>query len=194
MPAGALLDVGTLGITSSGALGAGALAMALGTILQFDANGLTLPNAIVLNADPTVDTQSNTDTISGVISGSGSLDKIGSGTLILTGANTYSGPTDVQAGTLGLRGSLASTVTVESGATLGGTGSVGGLIANSGAMVAPGVLSPMRSSQSRATPSFAPGSTFAVNVGAPGQNDKLVSTGSTRLSGGRVAVSGAGGT
>ena len=132
---GTLLDVGTLGIASNGALGAGALAMPPGTMLQFEANGLTLPNAIVLNADPTIDTGSNTDTISGVISGSGTLDKIGSGTLILTAANTYSGPTDVQEGTLGLRGSLASTVTVESGATLGGPGTVGGLIANSGATV-----------------------------------------------------------
>ena len=137
---GTLLDEGTLGIISNGALGSGALAMAPGTILEFEADGLTLPNAIVLNADPIVDTGSNTDTISGVISGAGSLDKIGSGTLIFTAASTYTGPTDVQEGTLGLRGSLASTVTVELGATLGGTGSVGGLVANSGATVAPGVL------------------------------------------------------
>ena len=101
---GTFLNEGALGILSNGALGAGALAMAPGTTLQFDADGLTLANAIVLNADPTIDTQSNTDTISGVISGSGSLDKIGSGTLILTAANTYTGPTDVQAGTLGLEG------------------------------------------------------------------------------------------
>ncbi len=168
--------------------------MAPDTTLQFDADGLTLANAIVLNADPTIDTQANTATISGVISGSGALDKIGSGTLILTGANTYSGPTDVQAGTLGLRGSLASTVTVESGATLGGTGSVGGLIANSGAMVAPGVLGPYAQFTVTGEASFASGSAFGVNVGAAGQNDKLVSTGSTTLSGGTVAVSGAGGT
>ena len=155
---------------------------------------LTLANAIVLNADPTIDTQANTAIISGVISGSGSLDKIGSGTLILTAANTYTGPTDVQEGTLGLRGSLASTVTVESGATLGGTGSVGGLVANGGATVAPGVLGPYAKFTVTGEASFAAGSTFAVNVGAPGQNDKLVSTGSTTLSGGTVAVSGAGGT
>jgi autotransporter-associated beta strand protein len=91
---GTLLDEGTLGIASNGALGAGALAMQPGTTLQFEADGLTLSNAIVLNADPTIDTGSNTDTISGVISGSGSLDKIGSGTLILTAANTYTGPTE----------------------------------------------------------------------------------------------------
>ncbi|HEY6517823.1 MAG TPA: autotransporter domain-containing protein [Roseiarcus sp.] len=191
---GTLLDEGTLGIISNGALGSGALAMAPGTILQFEADGLTLPNAIVLNADPIVDTGSNTDTISGVISGAGSLDKIGSGTLILTAASTYTGPTDVQEGTLGLRGSLASTVTVESGATLGGTGSVGGLVANSGATVAPGVLGRYATFTVTGEASFAAGSTFAININPAGQNDKLATTGKTTLSGGTVAVSGAGGT
>ena len=191
---GTFLNEGALGILSNSALGSGALAMAPGTTLQFDADGLTLPNTIVLNADPTIDTQSNTDTISGVISGSGSLDKIGSGTLILTAANTYTGPTDVQAGTLALRGSLASTVTVESGATLGGTGAVGGLIANSGATVAPGVLGPYARFTVTGEASFAAGSIFAVNVNPTGQNDKLVTTGTTTLSGGTVAVASADGT
>jgi fibronectin-binding autotransporter adhesin len=191
---GTLLNEGTLGIASNSALGAGALAMQPGTILQFEANGLTLPNAIVLAADPTIDTGSNTDTISGVISGSGALDKIGSGTLILTAANAYSGPTDVQAGTLALRGSLASTVMVESGATLGGTGTIGGLIANSGATVAPGVLGTYARFTVTGEASFAAGSTFAVAINPAGQNDKLVTTGTTTLSGGTVAVNGASGT
>jgi autotransporter-associated beta strand protein len=191
---GTFLDFGTLGMASNGALGAGALSMQPGTTLQFEASGLTLPNSIVLNADPTIDTGSNTDTISGVISGSGALDKIGSGTLILTGANTYAGPTDVREGTLGLKGSLASTVTVESGATLGGTGSIGGLIANSGATIAPGVLAPYATFTVTGEASFAPGSTFAVNISPAGQNDKLVTTGTTTISGGTVAVNGASGT
>jgi outer membrane autotransporter protein len=93
-----------------------------------------------------------------------------------------------------LRGSLASTVTVESGATLGGTGAVGGLIANSGATVAPGVLGPYARFTVTGEASFAAGSSFAVNVNPTGQNDKLVTTGTTTLSGGTVAVTGAGGT
>ena len=112
---GTFLEVGTLGIATNGALGSGALAMQPGTTLQFEESGLTLSNAIILNADPIIDTGSNTDTITAVISGSGALDKIGYGTLILAGANTYSGSTDVEAGTLALRGSLDSTVTVKWG-------------------------------------------------------------------------------
>lgn len=51
----------------------------------------------------------------------------GSGTWILSGANTYSGGTSVGSGTLLVNGSIGTnTVTVQSGATLGGTGSIGG--------------------------------------------------------------------
>ena len=93
-----------------------------------------------------------------------------------------------------MRGSLASTVTVESGATVGGTGSVGGLVAKSGATVAPGVLGPYAVFTVTGEAAFAPGSTFAVNINPAGQNDKLVTTGTTTLSGGTVAVNGASGT
>jgi len=44
--------------------------------------------------------RSNTLSFAGVISGSGGVDQIGSGTTVLSGANSYSGPTNVLAGTL----------------------------------------------------------------------------------------------
>ena len=99
---GTLLDFGTLGLAANGALGSGGVTMQPGTTLQFEASGIALENSIVLNANPTFDTGSNTDAISGVISGSGALTKIGSGTLILAGANTYAGGTLLDVGTLGI--------------------------------------------------------------------------------------------
>src|SRR6266568_3694801 len=52
----------------------------------------------------------------------GSLVKVGGGTLILSGADTYTGPTNINAGILDVNGSLASTVFVNAGGTLMGNG------------------------------------------------------------------------
>ncbi len=70
------------------------------------------------------------------------LTKTGTGTLILSGANTYAGLTTISAGKLlanNASGSATGTgpITISSGATLGGTGSVNGPITNNG-IIAPG--------------------------------------------------------
>ena len=63
--------------------------------------------------------------------GGGGLTKLGSGTLRLNGASTYTGPTLVSTGTLGGTGSLLSPVTIASGATLSpGAGGIGNLTVN----------------------------------------------------------------
>ncbi len=59
--------------------------------------------------------------------GSVALEKVGGGTLTLSGASTHTGATTVTAGRLRVTGSTAGTnYTVKSGATLGGTGSITG--------------------------------------------------------------------
>jgi autotransporter-associated beta strand protein len=57
-------------------------------------------------------------TVNGSISGTQSLIKLGEGTLLLNGTNTYSGATTVSLGTLGGSGSIASTVMTAAGTTL----------------------------------------------------------------------------
>ncbi len=66
--------------------------------------------------------RSGSVTFGGAISGNGTLEQKGAGTLILTGASTFSGTTTVSAGTLQLSGggSLAGAVNVASGGTLTG--------------------------------------------------------------------------
>jgi autotransporter-associated beta strand protein len=83
--------------------------------------------------------------MSGVIRNTGldiDLTKNGTGTLILSAANTYGGTTTVTAGKLlanNTSGSATGTsaITIASGATLGGTGTVSGAVVNNG-IIAPG--------------------------------------------------------
>src|SRR5215472_15215176 len=104
---GTTLNAGTLAVGSNGALGTGALTFASGTTLQAAANGLSLANAMTLNGTSTVDTQANALTLFGTISGSGGLAKIGSGTLTLSGADSYAGGTALNAGTLAVGSNAA---------------------------------------------------------------------------------------
>ncbi len=88
--------------------------------------------------------RSNSYTFAGIISDNGidagKVVQAGSGNTILTGINTYTGPTQVNAGTLSVNGSIASSslTTVNSGGTLGGTGTVGDVRINAGGALAPG--------------------------------------------------------
>jgi autotransporter-associated beta strand protein len=80
-------------------------------------------------------------TYSGVLSGNGSVTKVGDGRWELTGDNTYTGATVVVAGNLAVNGSTSesSSVTVKTGAILSGIGTVGGdTVIQSGGIHSPG--------------------------------------------------------
>jgi autotransporter-associated beta strand protein len=101
---GTTLAAGTLSLANNQALGSGALTTT-GSVVNY-ANGVTIANPIVINSNTTqLQVTTGTATQAGVISelnGPRPLEKIGAGTLVLTAANTYSGPTTITAGTLQL--------------------------------------------------------------------------------------------
>ena len=85
---------------------------------------ITLATASYIGVDA-----SSTLTASGIISGATDLTKVGNGTLVLTAANTYTGTTAINAGTLEIRntaglGGGTGVTTISNGATLalGGAG------------------------------------------------------------------------
>jgi fibronectin-binding autotransporter adhesin len=105
-----------------------------GPVNLFSANvtlgGASPNNGSLVFSGPVTTAGSNTlqvvaaTTFSGVISGSGGITEQGTGALVLGGADTYTGSTMVNAGSVAVTGSLAGAVGV-SGGTLFSTGATG---------------------------------------------------------------------
>jgi len=96
-------------------------------------------NFLVNSGGGKIDVAVDALTVSGSISGSGTFTKDGAGSLTLTGTNSLSGSTLVAGGRLVVDGTLSqSAVTVQSGATLGGSGTVSALTVASGGTLAAG--------------------------------------------------------
>ena len=98
---GTTLSAGTLNFGNTAALGSGAVTFAGNATLQAGVGG-TLANNLAINSNctGTLDTQANVVTLSGAITGSGALAKVGNGVLALSSSNGYSGGTTLSAGTL----------------------------------------------------------------------------------------------
>ena len=132
---GTSLEDGALVLGSDKALGTGTLSAEDGTAIGFVAD-LTIANAVALDGTVAFDTGANSVTQDGVVSGGGTLAKIGSGTLSLTAANTYAGTIDVQAGTLANSGTVSAVINRAAFTNSGIAGDVGntGTLDNSGTL------------------------------------------------------------
>jgi fructan beta-fructosidase len=138
---GGSIYLGANGITSTGDSGNYAINLGGGTVGAYQSWSSPLSmNLTGSNGPVTFDTAANTITLSGLLSGSGGLTKVGSGTLILSGEANYLGETTVKAGTLvlNLAGNSPSAFYLSNGASLnvtsGGTYAVGALYTNNVAL------------------------------------------------------------
>jgi len=151
----------TLALGNDRALGSGDLTFSgvgtntlRATTLSTDDVNRTITNNIVLNNSSTdIVTITNLVTgtqaapvtnsvlvnmaLNGVISGGGALVKSNANTLTLNGANTYTGGTTVNGGTLMINGAVGQVI-VNAGGSLGGSGTVGAVTLNSGSFLKPG--------------------------------------------------------
>lgn len=132
------MAAGTLTLTSANTytggttISAGALQIGSGGTIGSISGNITNNSALAFSRSDNV-------TFSGVISGTGTVAQLGGGVLALSGVNTYTGATNVNAGTLNVIGTVAkSSVGVASGATLTGTGTVGATTVASGGTLTPG--------------------------------------------------------
>jgi autotransporter-associated beta strand protein len=139
-------------VTIGGLAGSGSLLLA-DTILFQNGAGYSNGISVVL----TVGYNNSSTTYSGVMSGPGSLIKVGTGTLNLTGANTYTGNTTVNGGILKIAQATLvtnSTVSIASGAKLQLDFSVNQV----GALVLNGVSQPNGIYNAANTPAYIAGS------------------------------------
>ncbi|MBI1208841.1 MAG: autotransporter domain-containing protein [Azospirillum sp.] len=177
------IDSGTIQV--QGTLNAQSLSIAGPATLSnsgtIAADSLTGSGALVLNTGSSFSVGSNdaNSTFSGVIGGNGSFTKAGNGTLVLSGANTFTGSATVAAGALRVDNQLPAAVTITSGGILMGNGTVSS-IANFGT-VAPGAsIGTLHVSGNYVQ--HADG-VLAVEIDAAGNADKLVVSGTASLDG-----------
>jgi autotransporter-associated beta strand protein len=152
LPTGTTVTLGTVSSGTAGTLKLNGNNQTIAGLQTASGNSGTnrVVNGNATAAALTVNLASGFQDLSGILGGTGtndnnfSLVKQGSGSFGLSGANTYTGTTSVNAGTLLVNGSIANgsaatDVTVASSATLGGTGTISGTVdVQSGGTVAPG--------------------------------------------------------
>ncbi|KTD99948.1 hypothetical protein ATE68_05720 [Sphingopyxis sp. H038] len=144
---GTLINGGTVRIGSDANLGDANGGLSIGGGALHTTADIVSGRTVTLVGDGAFSSDAGTTlTLTGPVGGSGGITKAGAGTLALGGSGSFTGTMTVEAGTLFVNGdySAATGATrVAAGATLGGTGTIGGNVDfASGATLAPGAGGP----------------------------------------------------
>jgi autotransporter-associated beta strand protein len=176
--------LGTLGASSGSVIVSGGT-LDLGATAQMQNGGVTLASGAIQNG-----TLSSSGTfalesgmVSAVLAGSGTLNKTTSGTVILSGTDTYTGATTVSAGTLTVMGSLVGPIAV-AGGKLNGNGTVGVLNITSGTFAPGDAVGAMHVTGGL---SLASGTTYAAEI-TPTIADEAIVSGSASIANGVTLV------
>jgi autotransporter-associated beta strand protein/T5SS/PEP-CTERM-associated repeat protein len=184
--------IGTLTVADGGVVNSsGFTGIAQGSTLNLGIGGLAgaINTPAIANDGRIVANFTDPLTLAAAISGTGTLSKAGPGTLTLTGNSSYTGATTVNAGTLSVNGSIASSaLTVNPGGTIGGTGVIGSTTINGGTL-APGNSIGTLTVQGNLVLTSA--ATYIVEV-SPAAADRTNVTGTASLGGTVQAVFGPG--
>jgi autotransporter-associated beta strand protein len=189
---GVNVSIGSLSATRPGADFWGLGGTSTGTALT-SLTDLGRTNAVVFNPGRTVGLDiadsGNTFTVGQVLNQTtGGFTKTGAGTAILSQTNTYTGATTVSAGKLIVNGSVSTSITtVQTGATLGGTGTVGALTIQAGGTHAPG-----NSPGIQPVGNYTQNGTLAIELNgltAGTQHDRVDVTGTVDITGSTLSLS-----
>ena len=164
-------------------------AIALGTAGIGGTGSATINLAISIAATATLSTSSTIDFF-GLVSGAGGLTNSGTGLFRLRAANTYIGPTTINAGSLSIEGfAPSSPITVNAGGTLTGSnvGSMGSVTV-SGGTVDPGVSAGGVAVITVTDLAMNAASTFVVDMVALGSFDRVAVNGPVNLGGSTLTV------
>ncbi len=183
----------TGGITVNGKLVLGSNGAAGGTGNRITTTGSIIDYANAVNNATPITINSNTtqfQVLTGSATQSGNIDelggprpfeKIGAGTLTLSGTNSYTGATTVSAGKLLVNGSLSSSsVTVATGATFGGNATLPTLTVQSGGSLSPGNSIGTTTVSGNLT--LNPGSTTVIEIQQT-QSDRIIVGGTADIAG-----------
>ncbi|HEU5071717.1 MAG TPA: LamG-like jellyroll fold domain-containing protein [Verrucomicrobiae bacterium] len=187
----------TLAVSTGAAFDLGGNAQTLAALADGSGGGL-ITNSTAIPAQLTLNVGAGTATFSGGLAddatlGALSVIKNGAGTQIFSGASSYRGTTTVNGGALLVNGSLAASAVSVVGGTLGGKGTLSGLVnLGAGAQLSPGAsLGTLTVSNAV---NLGAGSVTLMEISAaPFTNDQLRVTGTLKL-GGTLTVTNLGGT
>ncbi|MER9307029.1 autotransporter outer membrane beta-barrel domain-containing protein [Mesorhizobium sp. M0293] len=118
------------------------------------------------------------------ISGLGTINQIAGNTNLTADSGGFTGTTNVSGGRLAVNGSLANSLVTITGGTLGGNGTVGGIVAQSGGIIAPG--NSIGTLNVAGNLDQAAGSIYQVELNSTGQSDLIHATGTATIAAGAV--------